>query len=135
EQVHLILLDNGRTTILNDETRELLRCIRCGACLNACPVYRKIGGHAYGSVYSGPIGATITPLLKGLANYPDLPHASSLCGACYEACPVKIDLPRQLIRLREMQVKTRVTGWRDRLILRLWARSLRSSFTYLAASS
>lgn len=135
EQVHLILLDNGRTEILREDTRELLRCIRCGACLNACPVYRKIGGHAYGSVYSGPIGATITPLLKGLHNYPDLPHASSLCGACYEACPVKIDLPRQLIRLREKMVRARVTGWRDRLALRLWAWSLRYSATYLAAAA
>ena len=130
EEVHLILLDNGRTEILKEETRELLRCIRCGACLNACPVYRKIGGHAYGSVYSGPIGAVITPLMQGLHNFPDLPHASSLCGACFEACPVKIDLPRHLIRLREQMVKQRITGWRDRALFRLWAWSLRWSFTY-----
>jgi L-lactate dehydrogenase complex protein LldF len=135
DQVHLILLDNGRTEILRGETRELLRCIRCGACLNACPVYRKIGGHSYGAVYSGPIGATITPLLKGLQNYKDLPHATSLCGACYEACPVKIDLPRQLIRLRERMVRRRITGWKERVVFRLWAWSLRWSATYRIAAA
>ncbi|MCG3122478.1 MAG: Lactate utilization protein B [Phycisphaerales bacterium] len=130
QAVHLVLLDNGRSEILREETRELLRCIRCGACLNACPVYRKIGGHSYGSVYSGPIGAVITPLLKGVANYPDLPHASSLCGACYQACPVKIDLPSQLIGLRQRMVRTRVTGWRERLAFRAWAWSLRQTWSY-----
>ncbi len=135
EQVHLVLLDNGRTEVLREETRELLRCIRCGACLNACPVYRKIGGHSYGSVYSGPIGAVITPLLKGLDNYPDLPHATSLCGACYEACPVKIDLPRQLIRLRRRMVAQRIAGWRERLVFRLWGWSLRREWSYAAAAA
>src|SRR5690606_13386981 len=96
EHVHFILVDNGRTEALKAETREMLRCIRCGACLNSCPVYRKVGGHAYGSVYSGPIGAILTPVLRGLQSYPDLPHASSLCGACYEACPVKINIPKYL---------------------------------------
>ena len=134
EQVHLILLDNGRTEILREETRELLRCIRCGACLNACPVYRTIGGHSYGSVYSGPIGAVITPLLKGLSNYPDLPHATSLCGACYEACPVKIDLPRQLIGLRRRMVQQGVTGWRERALHRVWGWSLRYSWSYRVAA-
>lgn len=134
EQVHLILLDNGRTEILRGETRELLRCIRCGACLNACPVYRTIGGHSYGSVYSGPIGATITPLLKGLSNYPDLPHATSLCGACYQACPVKIDLPRQLIGLRRRMVQGGVTGWKERLVYRAWGWSLRRGWRYGLAS-
>jgi L-lactate dehydrogenase complex protein LldF len=134
DEVHLILLDNGRTEILREETRELLRCIRCGACLNACPVYRKIGGHAYGAVYSGPIGAAITPLLKGLHNFPDLPHASSLCGACYEACPVKIDLPRQLIRLRATMVERRITGRWERVAYRLWGWALRHSWTYRLAA-
>ena len=96
-----MLIDNGRSEILADEEyRETLRCIRCGACLNACPIYRKIGGHAYGSVYPGPIGALITPLFQGLGNFKDLPQASALCGACYEACPVKINIPRHLINLR-----------------------------------
>lgn len=121
EQMHIILLDNGRTEILKAETREMLRCIRCGACLNACPVYRQIGGHAYGAVYPGPIGALITPLFRGLANYKDLPHASSLCGACFEACPVKIDIPRYLIQLRRDMVGGRITKLPERLIFRLWA--------------
>lgn len=136
EHVHVILVDNGRTEILREETRELLRCIRCGACLNACPVYRKVGGgHAYGAVYSGPIGAVITPLLKGIANYPDLPHASSLCGACYEACPVKIDIPTQLIRLRRVMVEQHITGFGARLAYRSWARSLKNAWAYRASAA
>ena len=130
EQMHIILVDNGRTEILREETREMLRCIRCGACLNACPVYRKVGGHAYGAVYSGPIGALITPMLKGLDKYPDLPHASSLCGACYEACPVKINIPKYLIQLRAQMVRQRITKWSDRLFYGLWGMSLRHPATY-----
>ena len=83
--------------------RESLQCIRCGACLNACPVYRRIGGHAYGGVYSGPIGSILTPLYDSVAENPHLPHASSLCGACQTACPVKINIPHMLIGLRELQ--------------------------------
>jgi L-lactate dehydrogenase complex protein LldF len=139
EQVHIILLDNGRTTLLADGSsggaREMLRCIRCGACLNACPVYRKVGGgHAYGAVYSGPIGAILTPSLKGLHNYPDLPHASSLCGACGEACPVKIDIPRQLIRLRREMVAAGITGHGQRLALRAWAAVLMRPRLYRLAA-
>lgn len=134
DEVHVILIDNGRTEILREETRELLRCIRCGACLNACPVYRKVGGgHAYGAVYSGPIGAAITPLLKGLENYPDLPHASSLCGACFEACPVKIDIPSQLIRLRAAMVDRQTTGAGERAAFRLWSAILRRPWLYRLA--
>lgn len=129
-EVHIVLVDNGRTKVLQPETREMLRCIRCGACLNACPVYRKIGGHSYGAVYSGPIGAILTPMLKGLANYKDLPHASSLCGACYEACPVKINIPKYLIQHRNELVKQRVEKWSDRVFYRLWAMSLCYSLTY-----
>ncbi len=135
DEVHIILLDNGRTEILREETRELLRCIRCGACLNACPVYRKIGGHAYGAVYSGPIGATITPLLKGLENYPDLPHASSLCGACFEACPVKIDIPSQLIRLRTDMVDRHLTSFGERATMKLWSEVLKHPWVYRMAAS
>jgi L-lactate dehydrogenase complex protein LldF len=134
DEVHIILIDNGRTELLREESRELLRCIRCGACLNACPVYRTIGGHAYGAVYSGPIGAVITPLFKGLHNYPDLPHASSLCGACYEACPVKIDIPRHLIRLREEMVRRKITGRGERAAFRLWALALRWRWSYALAA-
>jgi len=131
EQFHLVLLDNGRSEILADaEYRETLRCIRCGACLNACPVYRKIGGHAYGSVYPGPIGALITPLFQGLGHFKDLPQASSLCGACYEACPVKINIPKHLINLRRDIVNQKLNGWMERMIFRFWARGVRSPLVY-----
>ncbi len=103
EEFHLVLLDNGRSNVLASPYRESLQCIRCGACLNACPVYRRIGGHAYGGVYSGPIGSILTPLYDSVTENPHLPHASSLCGACQAACPVKIDIPRMLIGLRELQ--------------------------------
>jgi L-lactate dehydrogenase complex protein LldF len=98
---HLVLLDNGRTNALGDDVgREALRCIRCSACLNVCPVYARTGGHAYGSVYPGPIGAIITPQLVGIDRAGSLPYASSLCGACADVCPVRIDIPRVLIHLR-----------------------------------
>jgi L-lactate dehydrogenase complex protein LldF len=100
-EFHVVLLDNGRTQVLaNGEGREALNCIRCGACLNACPVYHQTGGHAYGSVYQGPIGAIITPQLQSLKHSRSLPYASSLCGACYDVCPVKINIPEILIYLR-----------------------------------
>ena len=100
-EFHLVLLDNGRTEVLADEVgRAALHCIRCSACLNVCPVYERAGGHAYGSVYPGPIGAILTPQLKGVQNASSLPFASSLCGACYEVCPVKIDIPKILVHLR-----------------------------------
>jgi L-lactate dehydrogenase complex protein LldF len=101
EEWHVVLLDNGRTGILaNPEQRDSLRCIRCGACLNVCPVYRNVGGHAYGTPYSGPIGSVITPNLRGLQDWKHLSNASSLCGACTEACPVKIDLHHHLLQNR-----------------------------------
>lgn len=101
EEVHIILMDNGRSRMLaHPVTRQSLACIRCGACLNACPVYQQIGGHAYGSVYPGPIGAVITPQLIGIKKAAQLPYASSLCGACREVCPVKIDIPELLLHLR-----------------------------------
>ncbi len=101
EEVHIILMDNGRSSMLaSPVTRQSLACIRCGACLNACPVYQQVGGHAYGSVYPGPIGAVITPQLVGLSKTAQLPFASSLCGACREVCPVKIDIPELLLHLR-----------------------------------
>ena len=106
-----MLLDNGRTRVLSDEVgRQALHCIRCSACLNVCPVYSRTGGHAYGSVYPGPIGAILTPQLRGVENAKSLPFASSLCGACYEVCPVKIDIPAVLLHLRaEAVAKTRAT--------------------------
>ncbi|HEV7300953.1 MAG TPA: LutB/LldF family L-lactate oxidation iron-sulfur protein [Tepidisphaeraceae bacterium] len=131
EEFHLVLMDNGRTEILaSEEYRETLRCIRCGACLNACPIYRSIGGHAYGSVYPGPIGALITPLMQGLSEFKDLPQASSLCGACYEACPVKINIPKHLINLRRDITTRKMNGRIERFVYRAWAKSLKSPLLY-----
>ncbi len=101
DELHVVLVDNGRTKILGSELAEILFCIRCGACLNACPVYRQIGGHAYGSVYPGPVGSVVTPGLFGLEPWSELPHASTLCGACRDVCPVRIDIPRMLLKLRD----------------------------------
>jgi L-lactate dehydrogenase complex protein LldF len=104
-EFHLVLLDNGRTATLADpQGRAALRCIRCSACLNVCPVYERTGGHAYGSVYPGPIGAVLSPQLTGVADNPSLPYASTLCGACYDVCPVAIDIPQMLVHLRSRVV-------------------------------
>jgi L-lactate dehydrogenase complex protein LldF len=106
QEFHVVLLDNGRTRVLADQVgRQALHCIRCSACLNSCPVYARTGGHAYGSVYPGPIGAILTPQLRGVENAKSLPYASSLCGACYEVCPVKIDIPSVLLHLRAQTEK------------------------------
>ncbi len=109
QEFHLVLLDNGRTAVLADEVgREALHCIRCSACLNVCPVYERTGGHAYGSVYPGPIGAILSPMLTGVSGdgvNDSLPYASSLCGACYDVCPVKIDIPSILVELRAQHVE------------------------------
>jgi L-lactate dehydrogenase complex protein LldF len=109
---HVVLMDNARTEILADEeSRQTLHCIRCGACQNACPVYQQTGGHAYGSVYAGPIGAILTPQLMEMHHAQSLPYASSLCGACYEVCPVKINIPEVLIHLRNKVVKQQSSGF------------------------
>jgi L-lactate dehydrogenase complex protein LldF len=108
QEFHLVLLDNGRSAVLADEVgRDALHCIRCSACLNVCPVYERTGGRAYGSVYPGPIGAILTPQLTGIEDNASLPYASSLCGACYDVCPVKIDIPRILVHLRAQHVEAR----------------------------
>ncbi len=105
---HLVLLDNGRTAVLADEVgRAALSCIKCSACLNVCPVYERTGGHAYGSVYPGPIGAVLSPQLTGIEDNASLPYASSLCGACFDACPVRIDIPALLVHLRAQHVEAR----------------------------
>ncbi|MGC3969816.1 MAG: LUD domain-containing protein [Pirellulales bacterium] len=131
EEFHVVLLDNGRTRILEGPLRESLFCIRCGACLNACPIYRNIGGHAYGGVYAGPIGAVITPLYDGLAANHHLPHASSLCGACQAACPVKIAIPEMLIRLRDqLHHEPGQLGKLEGLAYRTWARMMRIPLMY-----
>src|SRR5690625_147619 len=105
DEFHLVIVDNGRSNILGTEFQEALHCIRCAACINVCPIYRHVGGHAYGSIYPGPIGAVLTPLLGGYEDYKELPYASSLCGACTEVCPVKIPLHEQLIMHRRKMVE------------------------------
>jgi L-lactate dehydrogenase complex protein LldF len=115
QDVHIVLLDNGRTNVLRDDVgRQALRCIRCSACLNVCPVYERTGGHAYGATYPGPIGAILTPQLRGVGSALDasLPYASSLCGACYEVCPVAIDIPQVLVHLRARVAERRGRGHR-----------------------
>ena len=101
EQFHVVLVDNGRSTLVGSDLAEILYCIRCGACLNSCPVYQQIGGHAYGSGYPGPVGAVLMPALQGLHKWGDLPQASSLCGACRKVCPVRIDVPQILLKHRD----------------------------------
>ncbi|MEX0712441.1 MAG: LutB/LldF family L-lactate oxidation iron-sulfur protein [Pirellulales bacterium] len=131
DEFHLLVLDNGRSRILAGPLRESLFCIRCGACLNVCPIFRNVGGHAYGGVYAGPIGAVLTPLYDGLAANHHLPHASSLCGACQAACPVKIAIPQMLIQLREqLHHQPGRAGRLEQLAYALWARSLRSPRLY-----
>jgi L-lactate dehydrogenase complex protein LldF len=133
-EFHLVLLDGGRTDVLADEVgRAALRCIRCSACLNVCPVYERTGGHAYESVYPGPIGAILTPQLRGLDQAPTLPWASSLCGACYEVCPVKIDIPSILVHLRGRVVRETGTGAGERAAMAAMARVFASRRAYEAA--
>jgi L-lactate dehydrogenase complex protein LldF len=120
EEFHVVLLDNGRTAALaNKEQQEVLKCLRCGACLNACPVYRQIGGHTYGAVYPGPIGSVLMPLLGGEEKFGHLPFASSLCTACADVCPVKIDLPKLLVEHRHYQAESGSRAGEARMF-RLW---------------
>ena len=125
--MYVILLDNGRTNLLQTpEVRESMYCIRCGSCLNACPVYKNIGGHAYGATYSGPIGSVITPHLKGMEEYKHLSYASSLCGNCTEVCPVKINIHEMLLenrhiaRRQDLNERSEDFGWK------LWKRAMLS---------
>ena len=135
-QFHLIILDNGRTRILADEDkRESLYCLRCGACLNVCPIYQKIGGHAYGSVYSGPIGSIITPPMIGIDKSKHLPFASTLCGACRDVCPVRINIPHVLLKLREEWVEDKAghdkrPGLLERIAMRMWAFTMSHTWAY-----
>ncbi len=131
EEFHVVILDNGRSEMLEKGYGEALMCIRCGACLNVCPVYREVGGHAYGSTYSGPIGAVITPLLHLHAtDEHKLPYASTLCGACREACPVKIDLPRLLLDLRDDAVQGGETSWFDKVAMQGFVKTMQSRVVY-----
>jgi L-lactate dehydrogenase complex protein LldF len=134
EELHIVLLDNGRSRMLaHPVTRQSLACIRCGACLNACPVYQQVGGHAYGSVYPGPIGAVITPQLMGIQKAAQLPYASSLCGACRDVCPVKIDIPQLLLHLRG-EISQRKGTVTERLVFKVWARVMSSPSLYKLSS-
>ncbi len=115
EQFHVVIVDNGRSEVLAGPTSEILACIRCGACLNICPVFRTVGGHAYGTVYSGPVGSVLTPGLRGADPWWDLPFASTLCGACEEVCPVRIQIPKMLHLLRiEAASEGRLPGWLEK---------------------
>jgi L-lactate dehydrogenase complex protein LldF len=133
QELHVVLLDNGRTQVLEDEIgSQALHCIRCSACLNVCPVYSRTGGHAYGSVYPGPIGAILTPQLVGIENAASLPFASTLCGACYEVCPVKIDIPSVLLHLRARAVEAK-SSVSERAVMRLLAWIFGGSRRFVAA--
>ena len=121
EEFHVVLLDNQRTTVLADpEQRDSLHCIRCGACLNVCPIFRNVGGHTYGTTYSGPIGSVLTPNLRGIADWSHLSYASSLCGACTETCPVKIDLHHHLLQNRRNSGRARPVWW-QKIAFKLFA--------------
>jgi len=120
EHTYFILVDNGRVNLLGSEFETMLRCIRCGACMNHCPVYQTVGGHAYGWVYPGPMGSVLTPLYQGLENALDLPQAATLCNQCGVVCPVKIPLPELMRTLREKQMERGLRPRAERLALKAW---------------
>jgi len=131
---HVVLLDNGRSEMLGNEFADMLRCIRCGACLNHCPVYGAIGGHAYGSVYPGPMGAVLTPQLQGIDRARNLPNASTFCGRCEAVCPVAVPLPDMMRTWRERDFARRNPALKERLALRLWAFAAKRPRLYRALS-
>lgn len=126
EEMYVILLDNGRTNLLRKEVRESMYCIRCGSCLNACPVYKNIGGHAYGATYSGPIGSVITPHLNGMEEYKHMSYASSLCGNCTEVCPLKINIHEMLLENRTIAAETRLNGNIENISWSFWQQAMLS---------
>jgi L-lactate dehydrogenase complex protein LldF len=133
EELHVVIVDNGRSNALGSRHQEILHCIRCGACLNVCPVYRHIGGHAYGSVYSGPIGSVLTPILDGFDGWSELPYASSLCGACTDACPVRIPLHDMLVNLRNDEIEQKRSPVFERLAFGFFGKVLSIPFLYASA--
>ena len=135
EHMYFILVDNGRTNLVGSDMQEMLRCIRCGACMNHCPVYQSVGGHAYGWVYPGPMGAVLTPAFVGVENALDLPQASTFCGACASVCPVRIPLPDLLRKLRERQVERGLRPWYETLGLRVWGWTARHPRLYALATA
>jgi L-lactate dehydrogenase complex protein LldF len=135
EEFHVVLLDNGRTRLLADaEQRDALHCIRCGACLNACPVYKNIGGHTYGTTYQGPIGSVITPHLRDAEEWSHLPYASSLCGACTDVCPVRVELHHHLLHNRRNAVRQRFDNPWQRLGFHAWLWTMQSATRYKIAA-
>ncbi len=135
EEMHVLLLDNHRTRLLADpEQRDALRCIRCGACLNVCPIFKNVGGHTYGTTYQGPIGSVITPHLRGLKNWKHLSNSSSLCGACTETCPVQIDLHHHLLRNRRDAARQGYGGWIESLLMRGFRFAMRRPWVYRLGS-
>ncbi len=133
DEMHVVLLDNHRTRLLADpEQRDALRCIRCGACLNVCPIFKNVGGHTYGTTYQGPIGSVITPHLRGLKNWKHLSHSSSLCGACTETCPVKIDLHHHLLRNRRNAAERGEGGLFERMLMKGFVFVMRRPWVYRA---
>jgi L-lactate dehydrogenase complex protein LldF len=128
--LHVVIMDNGRSAMLRSENREALYCLRCGACLNVCPIYQNVGGHAYGWVYPGPIGSVLTPMFLGLDTAQHLPRASTLCGACREACPVKINIPHLLLNLRHQLVERQDVTWVEKALFAVWATVMRSPALY-----
>jgi L-lactate dehydrogenase complex protein LldF len=134
EHMYYVLVDAGRTGLIGGDFQDMLRCIRCGACMNHCPVYQKIGGHAYGWVYPGPMGSVLTPSYVGLDKAIDLPHAATLCGQCQVVCPVKIPLPELLRKLRERQVERGLRPWTERAALIAWGWAARNPSLYRAGS-
>jgi L-lactate dehydrogenase complex protein LldF len=135
EEFHIVLVDNGRSRLLaNVEEREVLHCIRCGACLNICPVYRHIGGHTYGTIYGGPIGSVLTPQLRG-REFAHLSSASSLCGACTSVCPVRIDLHHHLLHNRRDFVNAGNTKLGERMMFRMWSAAMQRPWLYSAGGT
>jgi L-lactate dehydrogenase complex protein LldF len=134
EHLYFILVDNGRVGLVGSDFQDMLRCIRCAACMNHCPVYQTIGGHAYGWVYPGPMGAVLTPLYVGIENAIELPHAATLCNQCGVVCPVKIPLPDLMRKLREQQVERGLRPWGERAALRLWSWLARHPGLYALAA-
>ena len=121
DQFHVVILDNGRSRMLGHDTHDMLRCIRCSACINHCPVYQSVGGHAYGSIYPGPMGSVLTPAIYGLEQSCDLPNASTMCGKCEEVCPVRIPIPQMLRSWREKQWEDGPVPIVQRLAMSVWA--------------
>jgi L-lactate dehydrogenase complex protein LldF len=134
EHFHVILVDAGRTQLIGGDMQEMLRCIRCGACMNHCPVYQSVGGHAYGWVYPGPMGSILTPIFVGLENAPDLPNASTFCNQCGVVCPVKIPLPDLMRKLRERQFERKLKPRAERAALALWGWAARRPAIYAMIS-